>query len=249
MDGNGARLYDYLMEDEAPYHQWLAWTIAHLEEMKFSAPAIADVGCGTGTLMSMLLSRGYDVQGIDYSQEMLAVADEKIRAYNNVAPDLRAQHMSYLQLEKQVDAIIVFCDALNYLADEAEVKQAFRAFYDHLTPGGRLLFDVHSLSNMNHHFPGRTYGDAATDVSLILNSFSVDDVPGAVEHEMTFFERLSNGDYRRFDELHRQRTFSVADYEQWLQAAGFEQIEITADFTKQPPQADSERIFFSIRKT
>ncbi|QQK79659.1 class I SAM-dependent methyltransferase [Salicibibacter cibi] len=248
MYGNGARLYDYLMEDEAPYRQWLAWTLTHLEGMNVSAPAIADVGCGTGTLMSMLLTRGYDVQGIDDSQEMLAVADEKIRAHNNIAPHLRRQHMSYLQLEKQVDVIIVFCDALNYLADETEVKQAFRAFYDHLTPGGRLLFDVHSFSSMQHHFPGRTYGDAGTDVSMILNSFSDDDVPGAVEHEMTFFERLSNGDYRRFDELHRQRTFSVADYEQWLQASGFEQIEITADFTKQPPQADSERICFSAGK-
>ncbi|WP_160112330.1 class I SAM-dependent DNA methyltransferase [Salicibibacter kimchii] len=249
MYGNGSRLYDDLMEDEAPYRQWLAWTSAHLDEMNVPAPMIADVGCGTGTLMSMLLSQGYDVQGIDYSQEMLAVADEKIRAHNNVTPHLRAQHMSYLQLEKQVDAITVFCDALNYLYDEEEVRKAFRAFYEHLTSGGCLLFDVHSLLKIQHHFPDRTYGDADTNVSMILNSFSVDEVPGVVEHELTFFERLPNGDYRRFDELHRQRTFSITDYKQWLQAAGFQHIEVTADFTTQPPQADSERIFFSARKS
>ncbi|WP_160141860.1 hypothetical protein [Salicibibacter halophilus] len=48
MYGNGAWLYDYLMEDEAPYRQWLAWTTAQLNDMGVSEPVIADVGCARG---------------------------------------------------------------------------------------------------------------------------------------------------------------------------------------------------------
>ncbi|WP_264371971.1 hypothetical protein [Salicibibacter halophilus] len=33
-----------------------------------------------------------------------------------------------------------------------------------------------------------------------------------MEHELTFFERLPNGDYRRIDELHRQRHFDYGLY-------------------------------------
>ncbi|QDI92912.1 class I SAM-dependent methyltransferase [Salicibibacter halophilus] len=57
--------------------------------------------------MSMLLSRGYDVQGIDYSPEMLAVADEKIRADHNIART-SVRSTCLIAIGKPVDAIVVF---------------------------------------------------------------------------------------------------------------------------------------------
>ncbi|WP_245723028.1 class I SAM-dependent methyltransferase [Natribacillus halophilus] len=233
---------------DAPYEQWLTWTTKYLDEREADIPSIADVGCGTGTLMSMLLSRGYDVQGVDVSPEMLAIADEKIRTQNGISPRLRAQHMSFLELDQPVDVIIVYCDALNYLQDETEVQQAFHAFYKSLKPGGSLLFDVHSLYKVEQQYPGFTYGDAADELALIWNSFAGEDVPGTVEHELTFFERRADGKFARYDELHRQRTFSMAQYTDWLERAGFAKPEITADFTRFAPQTESERIFFAAAK-
>ncbi|MBB6448807.1 cyclopropane fatty-acyl-phospholipid synthase-like methyltransferase [Geomicrobium halophilum] len=244
---NGAGVYDHLM-GEAPYEEWLRWTKRYLEKEGITTPTIADIGCGTGTLMSMLIAEGYDVQGIDVSQEMLAIADEKIRANNGVSPRLRTQNMAALQLDEPVDVMIVYCDALNYLLEETEVVEAFHAFYQNLKAGGGLLFDIHSLYKMKQEFPYFSYGDGGENVALIWNSFPLEDMSNAVEHELTFFERQVNGHYLRYDECHQQRTFSISTYERWLQSAGFKDIEITADFEQKTPTATSERIFFTAKK-
>jgi len=57
-----------------------------------------------------------------------------------------------------------------------------------------------------------------------------------------------DGKYNRIDEFHEQRTYSVEQYSQWLEEAGFEILEITADFEEKPPRSDSERNFFMARK-
>ena len=52
-----------------------------------------------------------------------------------------------------------------------------------------------------------------------------------MEHELSFFVLdEQTGKYDRFDELHFQRTYSVQQYTDWLEEAGFEILEICADF-------------------
>ena len=42
------------------------------------------------------------------------------------------------------------------------------------------------------------------------------------------------GLYDRFDEFHYQRTYTVAQYTEWLQQAGFEVLEVLADLEDEP---------------
>ncbi len=70
-----------------------------------------------------------------------------------------------------------------------------------------------------------------------------------MEHDLTFFLKDNDTDqYERFDEFHIQRTYSVNDYSKWLKEAEFEILTITADFTKDAPTEESERIFFVCQK-
>ena len=39
---------------------------------------LLDLACGTGSLLACLLERGYDAMGADLSEDMLAVASEKL---------------------------------------------------------------------------------------------------------------------------------------------------------------------------
>lgn len=61
---------------------------------------------------------------------------------------------------------------------------------------------------------------------------------------MTFYVRDVASDlYERFDEEHVQRTFPIEQYMTWLRTIGFTDVEVTADFTDEAPEDESERIF------
>src|SRR5690625_1758154 len=72
-----AYIYDKLMED-APYDTWAAMTKKIFRDKGISESAsILDLGCGTGEIAIRLSKYGYVVTGVDNSNEMLSVAQNK----------------------------------------------------------------------------------------------------------------------------------------------------------------------------
>ncbi len=70
----------------------------------------------------------------------------------------------------------------------------------------------------------------------------------SVIHDLSFF--VKDGDvYERYDETHEQRTFPFETYAAFLESAGFEQIEVTADFTNEAPQRIRRKIFYFSEET
>ena len=239
-----ALLYDELMMD-APYENWLQFIVKNISKYGNGGRRLLDLGCGTGTLSIPLSLQGYNVTGIDLSEEMLAIAHTKsIEA--GVQITYFQQDMKELEGFEPFDIIGVFCDSLNYLQTEQDVELTFNKIYEHLLPGGLLLFDVHSIYKMENIFIGQTYCSNEEEISYIWNCFAGEQ-PHSVEHELTFFVK-ENDSYDRYDEVHYQRTFPTDTYQQWLEKAGFELLEISADFTENKPEENSERIFFIAKK-
>ena len=75
---------------------------------------VLDLGCGTGTLTEMMSEKGYDMIGIDYSQEMLSIAMEKRDSAGSATLYL-LQDMRELELYSTVGTVISVCDSVNYL--------------------------------------------------------------------------------------------------------------------------------------
>lgn len=242
-----ATLYDQLME-EAPYDQWVHY-IKKAQKEKLEGLTVLDIGCGTGELLLRLHAEGANVIGVDASAHMLAIARKKCAAAC-FEPLLIEQSMANLQIGniEPVDIVTIFCDSLNYLESAKEVQQTFINCYKSLKEGGLLLFDVHSIFKIEEKFIGNTFADDYGDIAYIWTSF-----PGehsaSVEHDLSFFLHHENDAYIKYEECHKQRTFSVNEYKQWLIQAGFQKdIHISADFTMDPPTAESERIFFIAQK-
>jgi ubiquinone/menaquinone biosynthesis C-methylase UbiE len=241
-----AYLYDDLMKD-VPYQDWVHFLDVQMTRYGVSGMKILDLACGTGELSVRLAAEGYEVTGVDLSLDMLAVAQEKA-AEKGLPLFLIEQDMSQLEGLEQYDVVGIFCDSLNYLQTEEEVLSTFAGVWSHTKKGGLFLFDVHSLFKMNELFTDQTYAYNGDKISYIWQCFAGNH-PYSVEHELTFFElEPANGLYRRYDELHFQRTFPIAQYEEWLRMTGFEILAVTADFQDQDPNETSERIFFTARK-
>ncbi|MGM0752247.1 MAG: class I SAM-dependent DNA methyltransferase [Bacillota bacterium] len=241
-----AYMYDYLMQD-VPYDGWLEFVNKQADAHSIQGKRVLDIACGTGELSLRLVRDGYDVTGVDLSQDMLMVAQEKALEMN-VKLSLFQQDMSKLDSLGEYDLITIFCDSLNYLEDELDVKNTFKSVFAHLKQDGLFLFDVHSIFKMTQIFINKTFTLTDDHVSYIWDCFP-GETPNSVEHELTFFVKdEETNQYERVEELHKQRTYPILTLKEWLKDAGFEVLNVSADFTEEAPADQSERIFFTCKK-
>ena len=244
--GSFALLYDELMRD-VPYEQWVEFVKRQKESYKVKGNKFLDVACGTGEIAIPLSEEGYSVTGVDLSSEMLTIAREKAEK-SGQSLFLVQQDMTELEGLGEFDMVGIFCDSLNYLQTESSIVKTFARVGEHLAQGGLFFFDVHSTYKVNELFRNQTYAYNGEEISYIWQCFEGEN-PLSVEHELTFFKLDGQtNQYNRFDELHIQRTFPIQRYEEWLINNGFDILSISADFTDDPPSAESERIFFTARK-
>lgn len=233
--GKFASVYDELMED-IPYEKYVEWVGSHMQSGK-----ILDLACGTGTLSQLFSELGFDVTASDLSEEMLTIAAQRFGLANQQIPVLQLS-MDNLEGLNGFDAVTIAIDSLNYLASEQKVQQTFKEVYDALNRGGHFFFDVHSIYKVDQLYMDSPFVYDADDISYIWHT-EPGDVPHSVVHDLTFFVRQGKL-FERFEETHEQRTFPVELYQQWLMDAGFEAVQVTADFSDESPSATSERIFF-----
>ena len=246
-----ATVYDRLME-EMPYAEWM--NFARQCFGKFGIPhSIVDLGCGTGNISIPLAKSGFEVFGIDLSADMLAIARSK---WNE--PPVRGQGGSIRWLQQDmrdwdlpdpVDAVISFCDCLNYLSQESDIVRTFRQTYAGLAPGGLFLFDVHAPRTLERYAEDQPFIYDEKEVAYLWTS-EFDSQARSIRHDITFFVRdeTSQGMYRRFEETHTQRAYDPEWLADQLAAAGFELLHRCADFEWEPPTEASERLFFVARK-
>lgn len=241
-----AAIYDRLMTD-APYEQWVNWIEGQVSYYG-NGKQLLDVGCGTGEIAVRLAKKAFNVTGIDLSPDMLAVANAKCDKLEFKQPYFVQQDMRQLHLDEIFDVAVSLCDSLNYLDSQKDLEQTFKKVYHQLKPGGLFLFDCHSTCKIDQFFAGHQFSAVEEDIAYIWDCFAGDE-PHSVDHELTFFVENAHGTYDRFDEHHYQRTYSVETYRHLLNKAGFELVEITSDFTNKKPKDDSERLFFTTRKS
>lgn len=241
-----ASLYDKLMMD-APYDDWVNFTEEAFKQSGKQINRIADLGCGTGEISTRLAMAGYTVSGIDYSVDMLTYAEHKA-SEDKLSIQWVHQDLKELEGLKNLDAAISYCDVINYIVSEKELRTVFKRVADSLKEGGLFLFDVHSLFHVQHHLINQTFADVTDEASYIWFC-SEGENPGEMHHDLTFFS-LDVNKYERFQEYHHQRTYSITFYQQLLKDAGFENINIYADFSlkKKNLNEKSERIFFIAEK-
>ncbi|MFD0962204.1 class I SAM-dependent DNA methyltransferase [Paenibacillus chungangensis] len=250
--GRFALVYDQLMED-MPYADWLGF--ARAAWGRYGMPAsVADLGCGTGSLAIPLARSGFQVYGIDYSSDMLAVARSKWEEAPQQALRTRTgsvrwlqQDMRAWQLHEPVDAVISFCDCLNYLTEEEDVEAAFRSTCQGLANDGVFLFDVHPPKQFRRYAEEQPFVLDERDIAYIWLC-ELDEERCQIEHQLTIFKQEADNRFSRFQETHMQRAYDP----DWLQAAllraGFSEVHRYADFELKPPHAGSERLFFAAIK-
>ena len=105
-----ASIYDIFMGD-VDYDGWVEYIEKIWKKYKKEPKLIAELGCGTGNITGRLAKKGYDMIGIDISEEMLSVAREKAAEEGDDILYL-LQDMTEFELYGTVDIILSLCDSM-----------------------------------------------------------------------------------------------------------------------------------------
>jgi SAM-dependent methyltransferase len=251
-----AYYYDRLMAD-MPYSSWMSFLRECWHRHQVNPLSLVDLGCGTGNLTLQLAQVGLQVTGIDISTDMLAVAQEKTEELGKLSGLANGgsvhwieQDIRYWELPHPMDCAISFCDCLNYLTDEKDVRLAFQRTFAGLSPGGLFIFDVHAPRQLIGYAEAQPFVMNDEDISYIWTC-DYDEVRREIEHHLVIFVRENEKSvplYRRTEEFHVQRAYPAEWIRLELEECGFEIVSVSADFTFNPPTEESERLFFAARR-
>lgn len=243
--GKFAQVYDLFM-DNVDYEGWADCLEKHLKEEGIEDGLVLELGCGTGTMTGLLARRGYDMIGVDNSEEMLAEAMEK-KGEDGLDILYLLQDMQEFELYGTVRAAVSVCDSLNYITEKEELLQVFRLVNNYLDPGGIFLFDMNTVHKYRDILGDDTIAENRDEGSFIWEN-SYDPDTGLNIYELAVFLPREDGLYEKCEELHCQRAYEQADIEALIREAGMEIVGVYDAYTDKPASPDSERLLFIARE-
>lgn len=263
-----AQVYDTFMDD-TPYEEWAEYLSELLHtygvadgeaeektELAAERNTVVDLGCGTGVLTELLSDAGYDMIGIDNSDEMLAVALARRECSGKDILYLH-QDMRELELYGAAGAIVSVCDSINYILEEEELLDVFRRVNNYLYPGGVFIFDFNTVYKYETVIGDATIAENREDCSFIWeNCYDVES--GINEYDLTVFVKdIIKGQsgancgrelFERFTETHFQRGYTPEQMCSLIKQAGMELIQLMDADTHGEVHAQSERIYVVARE-
>lgn len=240
-----ARVYDTFM-DNIPYEEWCDYLTGLLREYQVDDGLILDLGCGTGSMTELLSEKGYDMIGADNSEEMLEIAMEKrVESGHDILYLL--QDMRAFELYGTVRAVVSVCDSINYITEPEELLDVFSLVNNYLDPGGVFIFDFNTLYKYQEVLGDRTIAENREECSFIWDNYYYED-ERINEYELSLFIREENDLYRKYEETHYQRAYTLEEMVSLVKRSGLEFVAAYDAFTREVPSEQSERIYIIARE-
>ena len=240
---NLAASYDRLTND-VDYEATVAFYEEILQREGLCPRTVVDMACGTGSVSEILARKGYEVTGVDLSEEMLTEAMMKTMDLPN-CPMFSCQNLRDLRLPKAVDMAVCALDSLDYITDPADCEAAIRRAYKVLNPGGIFIFDVNTPEKLRA-MDGQMFIDEDDDVFCVWRG-EFDEQTNICSYGMDLFQREGEKWVRSFEE-HQEYAYSRTQLTEYLKKAGFTGIEVYADRLFEAPREGEQRIYFKARK-
>ncbi|MDR2933221.1 MAG: class I SAM-dependent methyltransferase [Oscillospiraceae bacterium] len=243
--GRFARYYDSLTDD-VRYRERAAFFDVLIKRHMPKAELLLDLACGTGSLTGELSALGYDLIGVDASEDMLSVAMQKAGDFTGSVMFL-CQEAQHLDLYGTVDVCVCALDSLNHLPGVKSLDAAMARVSLFMNPGGLFLFDLNTLYKHREILADNTFVYEREDVCCVWrNEYSGED--DSVDITLDFFEKTGANTYTRYTESFSEYYFNDKLIESLLDHNGLGLLETYDGDTFGAPSPLSQRTLYATQK-
>ncbi len=211
---------------------------------------LLDLACGTGSFSEEMAKLGWEVIGVDGSDDMLMQAYEK-RAESPLvgAVQYLRQDMRKLDLYGTVSVTLCMLDSINHLPAATDVRQVFSRVGLFTNPGGLFLFDVNTAYKHCNVLKDQCFVYDLPDCFCVWQNQLADKAPHyPVQIRLDFFARQQNQTYRRMSEVFTEQIYPHEMLQAYLAESGFSLLNVLDGDSFDAPTETSQRLLYIARK-
>jgi SAM-dependent methyltransferase len=218
---------------------------------KHGSPLL-ELACGTGRVTIPLARAGHTVVGVDISEEMLAIARDKLR---REPADLRERvtlqqgDMRRFELGMHFGLIAIPYSSLFHLHADADRAVCLSAIHAHLAEGGVAVIDLAPANRMANQEVGvtRVFGEGVNPATgkvtrNLGRKLSIDKQAQCVTVEHTYIEEEPDGSEARYVFVDRYTWATEDQMLCLLLEAGFGDVSVLGGYDGRPFDDTSERM-------
>lgn len=212
-----AQVYDRIISRQIDFDSYCSLLLELFERRGVDVRSALDIGCGSGIFTQQLVNRGIDTSAFDISEDMLALAAQRLGG----KCALFCADMTNYSVNRQFDAAFCTLDGLNHLNGIGDVRRAVKCTAKCIKSGGVFAFDVNTPHKHKNSLGNNTFVFEDEDYYLVWQNFT-----SGLKTDMLidcFIEDKSG--WRRYSEDFSERAYTHETIEKILKENGFRNIE------------------------
>jgi SAM-dependent methyltransferase len=250
--GKYSRYYDLLYKDK-DYVGETEFIAGLIKRYQPDARSLLELGCGSGIHASLLAEKGYTVDGIDFSQDMLDAAQLRLKKLPAAtAKQLRFSHgdVRSARLGKKFDCVLSLFHVVSYQPTNADLKATFATAREHMQPGGIFVFDCwYGPAVLTERPATRTkhMQDEVIEVRRLAEPVLYPNENLVDVNYHVFIRDRASGTVEEVKETHRMRFLFKPEIELLAESAGMKVEHACEWMTSKAPGTDTWGVCFILR--
>lgn len=236
--------YDLVYSDKDTCAE-VSYVIDLLQRFEVTGGSLLEFGSGTGRHASLISQKGFKVDGIEQSPEMIKMCNPQQGCVYHQGD------IASFKTEKKYDAILSLFHVISYQQTTSRINQVFQNASTHLDRNGLFLFDVwYSPAVLTIRPSVRVKRLFSEDLELVrIAEPTMRTEENIVDVNYTIFVRSSNKlSYSSFNEVHSMRHFSMPELQFFAEMNGFKLLCSEEWMTRQSPSSQTWGVCIVLQK-
>ena len=246
-----AQYYDLLYQ-EKDYKTESNYISSLIKRYNPKTKKILEFGSGSGIHGRLLGDLGYQVYGIERSQQMIDLGNQKAElseATSNFSCVLG--DCTKTLIGNDFDAVISLFHVLSYQTFNESITATLNNAYKQLKPGGIFIFDYWYAPAVWNYRPTlrvKKVENTELKITRIAEPECWENKNRVDVNYLTFVEDLSSGLISKIEETHQMRAFDMTEITQFSNSSGFEVLQSEAWMTKESPSPRTWAVCSTLKK-